>query len=279
MKFHKLSKKIHPTEKDLRKADLWLEGRLDKLDPELKSALLMTGNELLENAVKFHMEKGLGSPVLLQITFSEKVELQVTNHFDSEDDIAPLLDIIDSINRGVDPRVQYMYRLKEIMEKRIPGESRLGLLRIAGEGNFSLEYLIQNRKLTVRASKYYSNRRADKMESLITEDFAIKVREDDPVNILWTGRSRNLNPSLILDKYLNGLLPHLLDREVLIDFTEMDSLNSSTIPPILSFLTDLEKRKVRTEVRYSKEVYWQNASFKPLSVLTREFKYVQILSA
>lgn len=272
----KLTRKVPPNEEGLRKTDKWLEGKMAKLNEEQKSSVLMAGNELLENAVKFHMEKKLSANVLLQVNFSETVEIRVTNQFENHEEIAGLLRNIDEINSGGDPRLQYMYRLKDIMERRVPGESRLGLLRIAGEGNFDIQYEIMDNKLTVRASKYINRKRENTMESLITEEFAVNVKDNDPVIIHWTGRSRDLNPSALLDRYLEELITNLLDKDVVVDFTEMDSLNSSTIPPILSFLTGLEKKRIRTTVRYAGDVYWQKASFKPLSVLTRDFQFVTI---
>ena len=205
-----------------------------------------------------------------------KINIKITSHLRSSEDSRELVRYIDKINKGLDPKIQYMYRLKEIMEHRVPGDSRLGLLRIAGEGNFGLQCRLSGNSVTVSAEKYFLQKRNITMDSLITKDFSISVKEGDPWEVVWTGKSRDLNPAPVIDNYLDDLSSHLLDKEVIVDFTTMESMNSSTIPPILTFLTNLEKKRVRAVIKYSKEVYWQRASFRPLTVLTRDFTFVKI---
>lgn len=272
----KLSHRVSPNEKGLRGAQSWLESKLARLDDEQKNSILMAGSELLENAVKFHMERNLQAAVFLQIRLSERIEIRVTNLIESEEDASFLISQIEEINKGTDPRVKYIGRLKKIMEDRVPGESQLGLLRIESEGNFHLDYEVGKGRLTVLACKYINTGKADHMESLVTGELVIEIRDNDPLEIIWKGRMRDLNPSALLDNYLDGLIPHLLDRTVIVDFSTMDSINSSTIPPILTFLSNLEKKRIRAQVRYDSKIYWQKASFKPLSVLTRDFRFVTI---
>lgn len=273
-----ITKRIHPNKKDLEKTDIWMRHKLKSLEEETRSTVLMAGNELLENAVKYHMEKNITSRIIFKMSINDKISLEVTNRLCPGDDVHFLLDHINRINTGSDPILQYQYRLKEIMEKRIPGESRLGLLRIAGEGNFRIGYNLSDDHLSIKAGKFYRKKRDRAMESLITKDFSIEIKGNNPLEILWSGKSRDLNPSLVIDKYLDELMEYLYDREVVVDFTSMESLNSSTIPPILTFLSNLEKKMIRTDVRYSRDIYWQRASFKPLSVLIRDFRFVKIQS-
>ena len=272
----RLTKTIHPTVKNLKKIDIWLEKKLKSYDDELRSSILMAGIELLENALKYHMDNHLSQKIIFQIIISETVEIIVTNRLKGTDDAKVIIDHISKINHGADPREQYMYRLKEIMENRVYGESQLGLLRIAGEGNFSIQYNLTENSLTVIARKYYNYERNSAMDSLITKDFSIIIKKNDPLEVIWTGKSRDLNPSLLIDKYLDNLITQLLDKDILVDFSTMEALNSSTIPPILTFLSNLEKRRIRAKIQYSKDIYWQRASFKPLAVLTRDFVFVKI---
>jgi hypothetical protein len=131
--------------------------------------------------------------------------------------------------------------------------------------------------ITVHVFKDYVKKRKKVMESLTTKDFSIIVNEGDPYKVCWTGRSRNLNPSLLIDEYLYELSNYLVNRDAVIDFSKMEALNSSTIPPILTFFTNLEKKRIHTTVQYSNDIHWQRASFKPLSVLTRDFTFVKII--
>ncbi|MBI9098798.1 MAG: hypothetical protein JEY91_10000 [Spirochaetaceae bacterium] len=272
-----LTKKIPPSEKALDAIDQLIVKKLSSYDDEIQSTIRMVGIELLENALKYHMEKDISSSIEFKISINDSVEIKVTNLLRNTEDAYKLIEHVNNINSGIDPKVQYMHRLKEIMENRIPGESQLGLLRIVGEGNFGIQYNLKDNCLTVSATKYINRKRNRAMDSLITKDFSIIINDNDPFEVIWKGRSRDLNPSLVIDKYLDELTTHLLDRDILVDFSSMESLNSSTIPPILTFLTNLEKKRIRATVQYSKDVYWQRASFKPLSVLTRDFKFVKLL--
>jgi hypothetical protein len=273
----KISKKILPTVKDLQKFDEYLGKKLKKIDEEENCCIHMASLELLENAVKHHVSHNLDKVIFFDLTIDEIVRINVTNQLNSPIDAEILIKHIDDLNSGIDPRTQYVCRLKEIMEYRIPNESKLGLLRIAGEGNFGLKYELGTNLITVHVFKDYVKKRKKVMESLTTKDFSIIVNEGDPYKVCWTGRSRNLNPSLLIDEYLYELSNYLVNRDAVIDFSKMEALNSSTIPPILSFFTNLEKKRIHPTVQYSNDIHWQRASFKPLSVLTRDFTFVKII--
>jgi len=271
-----ISKKIIPSKKDLNKMDDWFEKKLNRVPAQQRDSAHMAGIELLENAVKYHLNHNIKQNVHFELIINKTIVIKITNKLIKTKDAQELIEHIDKINNGLDPRIQYMHRLKEIMENRIPNDSKLGLLRIAGEGNFNIEYNLSGDNITVTARKYFYKERNIKMDSLITKDFSIIVKDEDPIKINWIGKSRDLYPAPLIDDYLETLSDHLLEKEIEIDFSTMESMNSSTIPPILSFFKNLEEKRIRTLVKYSHDIYWQRASFKPLAVLIRDFIFVKI---
>ena len=53
-------------------------------------------------------------------------------------------------------------------------------------------------------------------------------------------------------------------------------MNSSTIPPLLTFIKDLEESTTDATFLYNDEKDWQRASFKPLSIIAGRYKNIII---
>jgi hypothetical protein len=123
----KISKKILPTVKDLQKFDEYLGKKLKKIDEEENCCIHMASLELLENAVKHHVSHNLDKVIFFDLTIDEIVRINVTNQLNSPIDAEILIKHIDDLNSGIDPRTQYVCRLKEIMEYIITKESKHGL--------------------------------------------------------------------------------------------------------------------------------------------------------
>lgn len=93
----------------------------------------------------------------------------------------------------------------------------------------------------------------------------------------WLGKSRSLDPAKYLDPFLQEVVDEVKGKELEVDFTSLDCMNSSTIPPILSFIKSLECKNVTTIVLYDGSVDWQRASFVPLASVINLYKYVKIV--
>lgn len=117
------------------------------------------------------------------------------------------------------------------------------------------------------------------MEPFIFEELTIEVKETaDTVVITWLGKSRNLNPATILVPYFNSLMPHLIGKNVEIDFTRLNLMNSSTVHPILTFIKKLSAKDVNTLVKYDSSLTWQKASFDPLSIVFACLPHIKFVS-
>jgi len=116
------------------------------------------------------------------------------------------------------------------------------------------------------------------MHSLEVEGLKLELIEDNNKVILhWIGKSRHMNPSMLLDPYFESIIPDLVNKEFIMDFSKLETMNSSTVPPILSFIRNLEDNGIPTEVKYERSLSWQTASFVPLATITCNFRFVKVL--
>ena len=116
------------------------------------------------------------------------------------------------------------------------------------------------------------------MKSLVTKDLTIKPEtRDGKIFIIWLGRSREMNPETILDPYLDDVVACAAESELIVDFSNLESMNSSTVPPILSFIKNLEKSNVTTKILYNGNLQWQRASFIPLSAIIKNYTYIEVV--
>jgi len=119
---------------------------------DLLPAIKMVSTELLENAIKYG-EFGDGSSINYYLTNNEFIQISVSNRVKNKVHLDILKSQIEKIQKSNDVGELYKSRLQELMEGVSFGESMLGLLRIAYEGEFSLEYDYINDLLTVIAKR------------------------------------------------------------------------------------------------------------------------------
>ncbi len=109
------------------------------------------------------------------------------------------------------------------------------------------------------------------------------IVEDEPNNITmtWLGESREINPSSFLDPYLTEVVTQVKtknNKSLVVDFTKLHTMNSSTVKPILLFIRLLEEKGVKAEILYDDKLSWQRASFLALAAITRFYKFVKVKS-
>lgn len=116
------------------------------------------------------------------------------------------------------------------------------------------------------------------MKNLTSGGLTIEIIVDGPKTVMrWLGQSDSRNPAGELNPYMNELLDDLKNLELTIDFTELEYMNSSTVPPILQFLKKLNDQEVKTTVAYKAELKWQAASFKALETFSRMFTHLTVM--
>ena len=115
------------------------------------------------------------------------------------------------------------------------------------------------------------------MEDLNFDKLYIQViEEDDTVKLNWIGTSLNLHPSKELDPYFDKIVGQLTDKKLIINFSKLKIMNSSTVPPILKLVKGLEDAKIQTTILYDPSLRWQTASFRPLSAITKSYKNIEV---
>lgn len=116
------------------------------------------------------------------------------------------------------------------------------------------------------------------MDSLKVENFEIRVSKgmDGTVKLQWTGRSEARNPGDILNPYLDGNIGYLKGKNIIVDFTKLEFMNSSTVPPIIKFIKNCSVNEIPAVIHFDKNSEWQNASFKPLQTVCMVLKNIKV---
>ena len=103
--------------------------------------------------------------------------------------------------------------------------------------------------------------------------------EDNLITMTWLGESRDMNPSAILDPYIEEFVKEMktkTSKPLLVDFSKLHIMNSSTVKPILLFIRLLEENSIKADIVYNEEITWQKASFISLGIITKSYKYVSV---
>ena len=90
------------------------------------------------------------------------------------------------------------------------------------------------------------------------------------------GKSEARDPENLLNPYFDILLNSLKDKEVILDFKSLEFMNSSTIPPIIRLMNNLEAEGISTKIIYNAKNYWQVFSFEVLEQLSSLMKNLTV---
>lgn len=108
-----------------------------------------------------------------------------------------------------------------------------------------------------------------KVETFNNNLLDIKVTEDDD-NILlhWSGKSIDRKPSIFITPILIKILKKCIDKEkkMILDFSNIEYMNSSTITPIIKILERAKRSKVYVTVDYLSSLKWQQLIFSALEI-------------
>lgn len=117
------------------------------------------------------------------------------------------------------------------------------------------------------------------MNDLTNGELLIKSQVADGVaRLLWTGKSAEANPGDFLNPYLESVIQEASGQSLKLelDFTEMEYMNSSTVPPLIRALAAMNKSGVGGAILYKKSLKWQEASFKAMENVVRIQKFKEI---
>lgn len=116
------------------------------------------------------------------------------------------------------------------------------------------------------------------MDSYKVDELEIEVVRGNPTIIKWRGVSQGINPGSSINPFFDILVRKLKDEEVVVDFCELEYMNSSTVPPIVNLCKLFDAKKIITTIRYSAASSWQPAIFKGLVTLSRILKNITVES-
>lgn len=84
--------------------------------------------------------------------------------------------------------------------------------------------------------------------------------------IKWMGESREREPAIYLTPIFDAIYARNNAKPLIMDFTQFDYMNSSTVTPIVKQLERAKKEKRKISIQYKKGLKWQELSFAALKV-------------
>lgn len=93
--------------------------------------------------------------------------------------------------------------------------------------------------------------------------------------MVWRGASDTRRPSTLLEPVFKDVVRQLGSRRLIIDFRELDFMNSSTVSPIITLLKTLNQDGIETHVIFGNEE-WQQVHMRCIRTICRVFKHVAV---
>jgi len=101
-------------------------------------------------------------------------------------------------------------------------------------------------------------------------------KKENSATISWRGKSDDRNPSVSLDPYFDSIIGELKGLELSVDFLKLEYMNSSTVPPIIKFLKDLNANEINSVFIYDASSKWQAASFKAFETFSKMLPHISV---
>lgn len=83
----------------------------------------------------------------------------------------------------------------------------------------------------------------------------------DELRVRWIGKSADREPGKFLAPLFQDLLTTAAQRCLVMDFTQLEYMNSSTFTPLVKLLVEARRLQARVRLEYSRERKWQALSF------------------
>jgi hypothetical protein len=108
----------------------------------------------------------------------------------------------------------------------------------------------------------------------------LEVTENsDAINVDWKGKSADRNPSSFLTPILLKILKDSSDtnKGIVLDFRNLQYMNSSTITPIIKILKRSGKSNKQLTLLYNKNLKWQELNFSAIEIFQTKDKRIRII--
>jgi len=115
------------------------------------------------------------------------------------------------------------------------------------------------------------------MEDYNISNLKITISEtEDSLIMIWKGSSDSANPGDDLNPYFQDNVVNFQNKKLMIDFSELEYMNSSTVPPIIKLIGLLNSKNITTTIIYLKDSNWQRTSFKALESIVKSMNNIEV---
>ena len=96
------------------------------------------------------------------------------------------------------------------------------------------------------------------------------------VSLLWKGECDFPSPAETLGPTLHGLISELRDRKLVMDFSGLRFMNSSSVTPILGFVKAACSKGIPVHLIYSSRMSWQRTMASSMRALVHALKHLSV---
>ncbi len=114
------------------------------------------------------------------------------------------------------------------------------------------------------------------MKDYKNDNMEICFEAGDLNRLIWKGKSIDRDPSATLKPYLDEVIDGIKGGKLEVDFSPLEYMNSSTVPPIIHMAKKLNESSTKTEIFYNRSSSWQSASFKALETIVLKMDNVSV---
>ncbi len=112
-----------------------------------------------------------------------------------------------------------------------------------------------------------------------SDGLTLEVRPGErATEIVWIGKSTAREPGTFITPILNEVLKESEGerRAIVMDFRQLEYMNSSTITPIIRMLNEAKRGTATISVLYQAKARWQELSFSALTIFQTDDKRIEI---
>ncbi len=104
------------------------------------------------------------------------------------------------------------------------------------------------------------------------------TEEPDHIRMHWSGKSIDRKPSIFITPILIKIFKRSVEHEkrMILDFCEIEYMNSSTITPIIKILERARRSKAGVTVEYLANLKWQDLIFSALEIFQTKDRRILI---
>jgi anti-anti-sigma regulatory factor len=104
------------------------------------------------------------------------------------------------------------------------------------------------------------------------------LEQEGQIVVSWGGVFDAVNPNTTLGEFLAKQSDVLRSKEVLVDFSKTEFLNSTTLSVMLRFVKELDGIISKLTLLFDTAESWQMVSFRCMKAISRTLKHTEVLT-